>query len=264
MVHELLQSTDENFVCFLLEQYVYLKIVANNVGLTTEPKETNSSIIEELTGSIRSLIVRSSNHGFMFGYAYELFELIPRISQFSHRRVTTSPRHNDDELLRGFMAFELQILEWKPDPQCPLISAHISKELDDLARTAGQLYQHALLVFLRIALHGPGIPTPHLMMQIGHSIDESLQLIRNLPLDSTVWTTLLWAVLTIGSCMTEAEDQQFLISALHNQQHEMHGCTRVLTVLQWVWENCKRDEKFYGPYGIDRVLTLYNVKLSFA
>jgi hypothetical protein len=261
MAQELLQSTDESFVGFLLEQYVYLKIVANNIGLTTEPDETNPSIIKELTGSIRSLIHRSSNYGFMFGYAYELFELIPQIAQFAHKRVTTSPRYDDLELLREFFAFELRILEWKPHPRSSLTSAPVSKELDTLACSAGLLYQHALLIFLRIALNGPGLPPPHLMAPLDHSINEFLQLLGTIPLDSTVWTTLLWAVLTVGSCLHKVEDQQFMSSIIQNQQHHMHVATRVLMVMMWVWENYKDDEKFYGPYGIDEVLKLHNVKL---
>lgn len=266
MTQELLQSTDENFACFLLEQYVYLKIVANNVGLTTQPKETNSSIIKELTGSICSLVLRSRTQGFMFGYAYELFDLIPRIAQFAHKRVSsTSPTPDDVELPEEFLGFEHRILEWKPPPRSSFTSALIDKELDDTARSAGLLYQQALLIFLRIALNGPGLPARHLMVQIGHSINESLQLLgTSLPRDSTLWTTLLWAVLTVGSCLTKAEDQQFLTSVLQNEGHEMYGSIRVMTVLNWIWEHCQEDEKFYGPYGIDGVMRLYNVQLSFA
>ena len=264
MAQELLQSMDESFACFLLEQYAYLQIVANNVGLTTEPNKTNLSIIRELTGSIRLLICTSSNHGFMFGYAYELFELIPKIAQFAHKQVMTSPRHEDAELIKEFCDFELRILEWEPHPRSSGTSAPISKELDNMACTAGLIYQHALLIFLRIALNGPGLPADHLMVQIDHSCSEFLELLKSLPLDSTLWTTLLWAVLTTGSCLTKVEDQQLLASSLRHQGHEMHGSRRVLMVLGWVWKNCKDNEKFYGPYGIDEVLRLYNVQLSFA
>ncbi|KIN02918.1 hypothetical protein OIDMADRAFT_160506 [Oidiodendron maius Zn] len=264
MAQRLLQSMDETFVCFLLEQYAYLQIVANNVGLTTEPNEVNLSIIKELTGSIRLLICTANNHGFMFGYAYELFELIPQIAQFAHKQAITSPRHEDAELIKEFCDFELRILEWEPHPRSPETLQPISKELDNMACTAGLIYQHALLIFLRIALNGRGLPADHLMVQIDHNCSEFLELLKSLPLDSTLWTTLLWAVLTTGSCLTKVEDQQLLASSLRHQGHEMHGSRRVLMVLGWVWGNCKDNEKFYGPYGIDEVLRLNNVQLSFA
>jgi hypothetical protein len=104
-----------------------------------------------------------------------------------------------------------------------------------------------------------------LSAQIDHSINKPLQQLGiGLPRDSTLWTTLLWAVLTLGICLTKVEDQQFLTSIPQALGHEMYEYIRVLMVLNWVWEHCKEDEKFYGLYGIDSVMSLYKVELSFA
>lgn len=124
---------------------------------------------DSLLQSLATLNEGSIIHRFLFGYAHQLFELIPRISD-SARDVLPEPhKYNVDALVAYY---EKQIRDW--DSGCALLSTlttvgpprgqspgntDTTEETFDLLlpsdqMIAGKLYQQALLIFLLSSLYG--------------------------------------------------------------------------------------------------------------
>ena len=256
MIQDSLQSADEQLAGFILESYFYFKTIAYNVGFDASSLERNLDALDRLSNaSSRMLLAQSSVFGFLFGKSFELFSLIPEVAQLAYRQPSQSTglRHTDPELLEEFDKLEHLILAWCPDaPQ---------DTLADYDR-GGLLQQHALLIFLRVALYGPGYPVDFLANQIDKIANEFITLLRTLTTHNLAWTNLLWATSITGSCLQRPEDRDFLAFTLETQEHQMNTCLRVLQILRWVWEYSESDPEAYGPHGINKVCQRHGVKIS--
>lgn len=253
---------DSTLAAIILEQYAYFGFISTNVGLKIDwGDENDAQLCQKLSGRLRSTMCGSNIHGFLFGLSYALFEIIPEVTSFSKRTTQSLPRHKDPTLFAHFRALEQKILSWVPNSGLPYLTSS-QTNLHLWLRKAGLLQQLALLIFLRAALNGPGTPAPELMPQIEGLLEEFVEGINALPLDSTAWTQLLWAVLIAGSCMRTFSHRQRLSLGLKNQRHAVHIWQRILQFLDWTWENMDSSMAFYGPFGINSVMKQRNVQLS--
>ncbi|KAL4886056.1 hypothetical protein BJY04DRAFT_213593 [Aspergillus karnatakaensis] len=202
--------------------------------------------------------------GFMVGQSFHLFQLIPEVAALAHwpQLVPEIPRHEDPNLLTDFTRLETQIMTW--DPAASLGENHpsSSEEVTAASHTAGLIHHHALLIFLRASLCGPGIPPSHFLAQIDELLCEFMSFLNVLTASNRVWTNLLWAVLIAGSCVRNLDDRECIHNTLVAQTHRMNTSTRVLQVLHWVWDAVDVDPVAYGPHGISTVCKKNGVKIS--
>ncbi|KAL2220506.1 fungal-specific transcription factor domain-containing protein [Thermoascus aurantiacus ATCC 26904] len=142
------------------------------------------------------------------GFLLELYAFSSLVA--THPGLSTGPPDTD------FFDLEMRILVWKPQ-RLPCTASDVAPM--DLLCSAGMPVQLSMLVYLRIALKGPGLPERSLMAQVDEIVDEFMQLIQSIPLDSTSWTSLLWSMLIVGSCLRRTDHRQVLAWTLQNQQH---------------------------------------------
>lgn len=263
MIKDSLQSKDETLVGFILESYFYFKAIAYNVGFDFFNLERNLDALERFSNaSYYELLKSSSVFGFLFGQSFDLFRLIPQIAKLGHLQPSTpsEPRHTAPEILTEFYRIENLILAWGTSTS-PSMKERSVTSLSASAM-GGLLQQHALLIFLRAALLGPGRPVGLFLKQIDQLASGFIALLRYLAEPSLVWTNLLWATLITGSCLQGLQDREYVSNTLQSHQHKMSTCLRVLEILRWVWAYSDSDPECYGPHGITKVTKIHGVKFS--
>lgn len=247
-----LKCRDTKMASFLAEQYLYLQIVSNYAGFDANQTYQTQSIIDALAGPFCSQMLHSTTFGCMFGSSFTLMKLIPEVAELAHRPAPSEPRCWDLEILAEYFRLESLILTWEPSTVPP------SEPFSD----SGLLNQHALLILLRVALNGPGYPTGTLKSEIDDLIAEFVSLVTVLPLVNAVWANLMWALITIGSCILDAEQQESLRFTMNSLPNTMHIVRRLVQVLGWIWEEAACDPDAYGPFGITHISKKYGVTLS--
>jgi hypothetical protein len=252
---------DDFTVGFILESYYYLKSIACNAGIDISTPELNVTILEEFSDeSSCSLLKDSVTFGFLFGQSFDLFRLIPEVAQLAHLRSCQEPRHTDPGLLNEFNRLEQLILGWTSCVSNPESEPFTQLTVD--ASIGGLIQQHALLIFLRVALHGHGLPSGILAMQIETLTDEFISLLPRLNENKLAWTNLMWAMLVTGSCLQNSDHREYFVFLLETQHHQMNTCLRILQILRWVWTDSEHDTGSYGPHGITKVCNTHGVKIS--
>jgi hypothetical protein len=259
-----MRTRHDDLALFLIEAFLYLEFISKNVSLPLPLEKGASSGTAHHVPLSFSLELRKTTpcRGFFFGYAHHLFELIPQVNQFARKPAKTSVRCEDEELVEEFRQLEIRIVCWEPhmvDSLPGLASAE--KPNHDLI-TGGLLYQMALLIYLRLALNGPGWPKSYMRTQIDCTISEALMLFASLSPASPSWTSLLWPFLTIGSCITSPRSQNLLMFTLVKSDDKMPSCRGVMNILRWMWEEPDVDGTFYGPFGIEAIMRKHGVRFS--
>lgn len=194
-------------------------------------------------------IVESSKQhidGFMFGYAYELYKLIPQIRHLYFARYL-----DDSPSPAPFRAIRLKLEAWQPPEEAE------SGRTDTLT-SAALLYQQALFIYLICAEHGPSQADLQLYSLVEPHLAQCLALTKLLPATCPEWTTLSWPIMLIGSCLRERSRQEYLAHISDGMIQRMSCIAQMLKVLQWVWE----DDSAYGPYGLEKVMLERDVRLS--
>ncbi|CAF3476078.1 unnamed protein product [Fusarium graminearum] len=265
LVYDSFHRHDEEIVAFIAEQYLYFSTVACNIGLDEKGICSTTMASEDpYQDGIYLLLKRSSVSGFLFGTSVDLFRLIPSVVHLGRcdRSDPAKARHDDPALREAFRGLEISVLAWSPDSLENGSAAAPSTEVSPMDYKGGLILQRALLILLRVALHGPGRPHGHILVEVNELIGNFMACLRSIPLNSLTWTNLLWAVLTAGSCLQKAEDRKFLRDSMMALGHKMHTLSSVLHVLSWVWEASDSDPTCYGPYGIAKVCMRRNVQIS--
>jgi len=228
---------------FLIELFIYHNFVSRNMpaGMKMHPP----------TSALPSLleIVESSQQypdGFMFGYAYELYKLIPQIRQLYFARYL-----DDSPYPAPFDAIRVKLQNWRPPEEG-------KGGWSSTLQVAANVYQQALFIYLACAEHGPGEPDQQLFSSVRPHLDQAMALIELLPSTCPEWTTLSWPLLVVGSCLRDRPRQQTLTRTGKRLIQGMYCVPKINNVLQWVWD----DDTAYGPYGLEKVMLERNVKLS--
>lgn len=257
-------ETQDNAAIFIIESFLYLEVVSKNMTLRLDAPsresrspETRQSYLLPFFASWATASCRS----YFIGYGHDLFDLIPQINQFAKKPAGASPRCRDEQLLNDFYHFENLIITWEPHTFAMGVLDSPSDTLNDDLLTAGVLYQMALLVYLRLALNGPGWPQITMNEEIQWAVNEALTLFDSLSPQSPSWSSLLWPFLIIGSCIQSPEKQESLVSTLMRSNDLMPCCGRVMNLLMWLWSEPDVDGTFFGPFGIDAIMEKRGIKL---
>ncbi|KAI9733577.1 MAG: hypothetical protein M1834_003179 [Cirrosporium novae-zelandiae] len=243
---------DQNLHGFLLEQYAFLTIVAK-ITLRVDFQDREVAF-DPLVFSLESINRDSNIYGTMFGCAHQLFELIPRISMLANQRL----RENEEGISSFESIAQLRLLEDK------IRSWDYSR--DDSMRPeenyfalAGRIYQQAILAFLYTSFHGPKPPDADLLAKVEPCISDFLKFFLALPPNTSIWTTMMWPVITAGSCMRQPKQREYIFRALDKTPHLMFVCFRMKEILKWVWED--KSGESYGPYGIEMMMKRRNINI---
>jgi len=164
---------DKTLRGFLLELYAYLALVGN-IKLGSEAGY-RAVDLDPFLFSLGSLS-EYPTFGFMFGCAYELFELIPTVCQFGRQRILEEKRGQSPSLLVGeYETPQERIRTWQPPAQL-----EFGTEQTEQLITAARIYQHGLLIFLRSAFYLSNIDGPVFIIEVESSSDQMFEFINKL------------------------------------------------------------------------------------
>ncbi|OGE47958.1 hypothetical protein PENARI_c034G08304 [Penicillium arizonense] len=253
--HNLLDRVDSDCACFIAEQYMFLGVVNEYLGLG--PVANIVQPTATVTSDFMQLPYQSYYHGRSSGCGYALFEMVPRIALFATKPGRSSPRYLDPEIKKEFDMLEEEILLWDIPTS---LNSTTGPDNDEV--TAALIQQVALLVTLQCALNGPGMPAPCIQTKIEACVCESRKLLRSISPSSAAWGTLLWPAIHIGSCITSLKEQNELVSAILSMENKTHCCTRLMQFLSSLWVALRDDGMYYGPYGIRPLMDREGIKLS--
>lgn len=231
---------------FLLEQFLYLSFVSRNVAIGSEI-EPLKPVLFEVMNLVEASSGTSPIQGYMFGFAYDLYKLIPQIKQLAiqchvlHQRSTS--------ILFNILLRKIQT--WKPPPLAELVE-------NTTLKLAALMYQKALLIYLECAIHGPYPPDKRLLDQVAVYVEDFFDLSVMLPPTSHEWTTMTWPTTIVGSCLVDPAKQKIFEDAAFKLVHCMYATVSSMKIMRWVWE----DDTAFGPYGIAQIMKMKRVCLS--
>lgn len=227
---------------FLIELFIYHNFVSRNVpaGMKMQPP---ASVITSLLEVVES----SQQHldGFMFGYAYDLYKLIPQIRQLYFSRYL-----DDSPSPVPFRTIRVKLEKWQLPKEAQI-------GWPSSLKIAALLYQQALFIYLICTEHGPSQADVQLFSLVEPHLTQCLALTKLLPVTCSEWTTLSWPVMLIGSCLRDRSQQEYLCQISNSMIQRMSCIQEMLKVLRWVWQ----DDSAYGPYGLEKVMLEHDVKL---
>lgn len=249
-----LENIDEGCGRFIAEQYMFIGLVNEYLGLSPPSAESQAQ-------PYNSFLDLSSYYRDRCSMcAYALFEIIPRIAGFASKPSKSVPRHLDPEMIEEFHGLEEDILQW--DIQNPVtFPSDIPTEPETDEIKAAIIQQLALLITLHCALHGPGTPHANIKRQVDYCITEAMALMKEITPPSSAWGMLLWPLAHIASCITVREVQDDFVAVISNMENKVHGCTKLLSLLSRFWSS--EQEGFYGPYGIREFLSREGMRPCF-
>lgn len=250
----LLEGIDSGYACFVAEQYMFVGLVNEYLGLVP-PFETSTS-------SRRPILDLSSYYrDRCLSCAYGLFEMIPDVASLASKPSTSQPRYLDLEIIAEFHTLEQRVLSWTVPKAVDPGPGYASEPTEDELRAA-VIQQMALLVTLQCALNGPGVPRPPIKTQIEYCVGEATGLMRCIAPSSAAWGMLLWALAHLGSCITCEETRRAFLSGICGIENQVPGCAKFITLLVRLWEASGDEGRFYGPYGIREFLIREGIKPS--
>ncbi|KEF62884.1 uncharacterized protein A1O9_00858 [Exophiala aquamarina CBS 119918] len=228
---------------FLIELFIYHNFVSRNMPAGMKMQPPTSAL-----PSLLEIVESSQQHldGFMFGYAYELYKLIPQIRHLYFARYL-----DDSPYPAPFDAIRVKLQNWRP-------AENAGSEWSSTLQVAAHIYQQALFIYLACAEHGPREADLKLLSSVRPHVDQAMALIELLPSTCPEWTTLSWPLLVVGSCLRDRSQQESLIRTGKRLIQGMYCVPKINKVLLWVWA----DDAAYGPYGLEKVMLERNVKLS--
>ncbi|RGP63739.1 c6 finger domain [Fusarium sporotrichioides] len=165
LVYDSLHLADEEIVAFIAEQYLYFSTVSYNIGLDEKGICLTAMATEDPYQDSIYLLLKSSNvFGFLFGTYVDLFRLIPSVVHLGtcDQSDPAAARHDDLALREAFRSLEISVLAWSPD-SLESGSAAVPSTED---YKGGLILQRALLILLRVALHGPGRLQGHFLVEL--------------------------------------------------------------------------------------------------
>lgn len=260
------RAINERLWLVVLEQFLYFAIVSDNVGLPSTAATVPNSTIRELASSIGHQFQQLNIQGIMFGrsgHIFPLFETIPLIRIFAQKPAKTSPRHLDPAIISDFTMLEDRVLDWRALMDHDAGDNLIAND-DELAVevNAGLLFQDAVLIFLRAAMYGPGMPSSSMLAEIEVLVAEFICLSEKLALGAKTRTVMLWPTLIVGSCARKEEHRAHLRFALYQSPAEMCATTSAAKLLDLLWTDERYGASVFGPYGLTTVARKHNISLS--
>ena len=242
-----------NLQGFVIEVYSYLALVSNitpyglakNRTLPLDPFLTSLGHLREYEGS-----------GTFFSCAASLFELIPPITmlaakRLAEERVSDLPSQESSDTFYHLLA---RLGSWKATPV-----AEDMATWRDAYTAVGEIYRHALYIYLTTALCGSVVSSPKTISEIQQHIDV-FWIHWDLVISSPYGTILLWPLMITGSCLVREDQKQMLRDRLQSPRRwRFTQISAALELLELLWAD--DDKHAYGPYGL--FVTMQKHKMDF-
>ncbi|KAH8900741.1 hypothetical protein GQ53DRAFT_633146 [Thozetella sp. PMI_491] len=245
---------DQDLRGFVLETYAYLVLVANITpyGIV----EGRTLPFDDFVTSLESL-QQYKTFGTFMGCGYSLFEKIADVSRFSTRRLHEEKSGGvSQESLDTYEALLSSITSWEPTDSGPDASSW-----EAYRAIAGEVYKHALLIYLKASMCGTVVDNPKVICDIQQYIDICLGLL--LKLDRSPFSTIMmWPLMIVGSCLIRVDQRLDLRERCQNSSFQMTHVSKAADLLQLVWED--PDKRSYGPYGLQLAMEKHGINFGMA
>lgn len=209
-----------------MEYYAYILAVSSS----SQIDRPQCSFIQEVTAVFSSLeVTRDLAAVTLCGCSHELFALIP-FTAAELRRSCQSPGPWASASASSKQELRTRVLSWTPDT---------SSHRDWIS--AGKLYQFAILLLLegRQNFLSPCAADPG----ADQIVAEAVELLGELPVISSVTTTLCWPIAVIGSHAHQAEHQRIISHYVSSMEatYGFRNMAHLRVLLLWLWENGVRE-----------------------
>lgn len=239
----------------VLEMYAYIELVSR---CTFHSLPDSDGFVDSYISRVLELVGNYDTCGVMFGFAYDVFSLIPRVCNLRRARLVQLEQGDcsDQNLALCHQQLEQTILSWRPPLEDIPDDDAPEAEYPHLLMVA-QIYHLAVLIFLHASFYVSPIELDVLEAKIENPVSQMFPMLNILSM--TVSTTMLWPLMILGSCLRDPELQQGLQRMLQNDP--LCGTIAKLAsqLLEWVWE----DDTLFGPLGLDSVVKRHAVDFCF-
>jgi hypothetical protein len=253
-----LKTKQEKYLMgFALEYYIYLVLV-NGIcpyGLI----ESRTLVVDGFVVSLQHL-QQYETFGMLFGGYQGLFVIIPSICKLASRvieemetlgSVTVDVQSTSDSL-------RSRINDWVfPGSQIP------ENVTEEQRIRMGELYQHALLIFLETTMIGSSTPSDTLKARMQVHVTEILTraVVHNLG-KSQLAPIILWSAVITGSVMTSDTDRWNVTEGWRNTPYATWISFRGAELLETMWRD--GDPRGYGPYGLYLTMLKHGINICMA
>ncbi|RYN18838.1 hypothetical protein AA0116_g11795 [Alternaria tenuissima] len=260
----------------MCELYAYL-VLTNTL--------TPHAVIQERTIIFDSFIIHldeigeSAYRGIMLGGLHGLLELIPLISVLAASRLREDAVQSDSVvqdrdgaaksrpvLLDTYRILKARIDGWSLPPLseqasdssiiAPTNCAAAIKSRYKERRIAGEVYRHALYIYLSASIAGQICTDQDVRVSLQTHACAILDFATTLA-ELSFGYTILWPVIICGSCLTSKSHQDFLLAALDFSRYHMGHVKTASNLLKLLWDD--PDPRAFGPYGLYFVIEKYKI-----
>ncbi|KAK9238149.1 C6 zinc finger domain protein [Lipomyces kononenkoae] len=219
-------TSDPETALFVMELYAYILTVSSSSLAVDE----NYSLVRD--SELVFAAIEAMNKpvtGMLFGCAYELFGLIPSAARVPGKgNLSDKLNATETDLLQGTSKrceLRSRVQSWVPGPvsgRDPVI--------------AGKLYQFALLLLLED--YQVSFSSYNTEAESNNFVSNFIYLLRSLPVDSDVATTLCWPIAVAGSYAHEPEHRRFIRQYLLSMEarYQFGNIIQVLGLLDSLWD----------------------------
>ncbi|KAL1868225.1 hypothetical protein VTK73DRAFT_3787 [Phialemonium thermophilum] len=244
---------DREAFAFVLEYHAYLILINEICPSGVLPDRT--AVPHEDMATMFNQLRRFDSFGVVFIGYHDLFQLIPDVAELAADRVRAgeTARTSREEETR-YVQLAARIRGW----QNPGYDAHSATEQEHKAM--GEVYRHALWIFLETAMNGSAPPGPVLRERLGRHLELLATSIlgNQLPV-SRVAPVLLWPIMIAGSVVSDASGRALLSESMRTVPYVTWSVVRGAELLELLWAD--EDPRAYGPYGLYMVMKKHNISL---
>ena len=249
------ESEEKEIYGFVLEVYAYLVSVAYITPYGTPGSSTLP--VDDFVTSLRGL-QDYEVFGSFFACGYTFFEKIPIIAQLYRERLAEQDEgQTGTDTLTRCNELLVAIKEWQsPTPPADMAEYQIQHEI------TGEVFRHALLIYLELAIYGLRVVSPKIIYKIQQHIDKILSIQPGL-LPSPYESVLMWPAVMVGSCLIKEDQRQYILQKwLVVHSCRMNHIAQAISLLKLLWED--DDEQAYGPLGLHLMMEKNSIKLCMA
>jgi hypothetical protein len=253
-------SPDTQYIFgYLLEMYTYL-VLANSF-IPYGVMERRHVPFDGFVDNLVLVLSKYDTFGIMFAGCHELFELIPAISRFAAQRLKEEEEAPHAASLTSSDVFYTntnnRIRDWQQSQP-----REISADLLPKRRAMGEIYRHALFIYLETAALGTAaLPAGADVLARMHKhvacIGEVL-LEHDVPAPTPATTTLR-PTAAAGPVLPQANERERSVQGLRNSQRANWNSIRTAELLELVWAD--GDPKSFGPYGMYLAMERHRINL---
>ncbi|KIW35325.1 uncharacterized protein PV07_02027 [Cladophialophora immunda] len=236
---------------FILEHYAYLALIAHITPYALDQARTIP-----LDPDLLSLdsIHEYDNFGTILSCGVSLFEKIPLVSVLARRRLCEEEQTGGCswETFSTYQSLLEDILNWTSGPPGSQM-----KEYETAQRLAGEVYRHALLIYLKVSMCGAVVSnSPEVLVEIQELIDAVWDLYAAV-VDSPFGTAMLWPTVIIGSCLTRETQRERLRAVATCPRWHMRVTEACINMLKLLWTD--PDPRAFGPYGLHFIMKKHKI-----